>query len=130
MAGSDSSGPRWGPQFFIFNKHPWDMDEIYLLVIPFKHPGSRGRHCSVPRTESTHALPFLPPTQIPGFSARSVLPIDCYQLIRKPRNLLEAGFSLPSLLELYGEYRIRISIFVVLVFKAIVPLNELIWFGD
>lgn len=90
----------------------------------------RGRHCSVPRTESTLALRFLFPTQMPGFSARSVLPIDCYKLIRKPRNLLEAGFSLPSLLELYGEYRILISIFVVLVFKAIVALNGLIWFGD
>lgn len=90
----------------------------------------RGRHCSVPRTESTLALRFLFPTQMPDFSARSVLPIDCYQLIRKPRNLLEAGFSLPPLLELYGEYRILISIFVVLVFKAIVALNGLIWFGD
>lgn len=36
-------------------------------------------------------------------------------------------FSLPSLLELYGEYRILISIFVVSAFKAIVALNELIW---
>lgn len=39
-------------------------------------------------------------------------------------------FSLPSLLELYGEYRILISIFVVLVFKAIVALNELYLVGD